>query len=173
MNDDEKLFDLCTNTLIKFNDNNQYELINNKLSSKNISTVSLDIQLNRYKFINFSYLKYTLFNSLIISIISLIGIICYTISLIYSERRNIGIKRALGFKSNKIIIQYILNISILLITSIILVFLNKFRNEFFNLTTNNILIVLFLLIIILVSTIVITIYSIKTYKISDLIKGDD
>lgn len=173
LNNDEKLFDLCTNTLIKFDDNNQYELINNRLSSKNINTVSLDIQLNRYKFINFSYLKYTLFNSLIISIISFIGIICYTISLIYSERRNIGIKRALGFKSNKIIIQYILNISIILITSIILVFLNKFRNEFFNLTTNNILIVLFLLIIILVSTMVITIYSIKTYKISDLIKGDD
>lgn len=173
LNDDEKLFDLCTNTLIKFDDNSQYELINNRLSSKNINTVSLDIQLNRYKFINFSYLKYTLFNSLIISIISFIGVICYAISLIYSERKNIGIKRALGFKSNKIIIQYTLNISIILITSIILVFLNKFRNEFFNLTTNNILIVLFLLIIILVSTMVITIYSIKTYKISDLIKGDD
>lgn len=170
--DSEKFYTL-SNTFIKYKDDNEMNYIKDELKKDNLNTVTLDIQLKRFTHTNFNYVKYKLFNSLIISIIALIGVICYIISFIYSEKRNIGIKRALGYKSTKIITGYIFKIIELLFVSNILVILYKMLGKFTVVNIDNFITIFTINILILVIGSILIIYYIKKDKISELIKERD
>ncbi|MGL4741271.1 MAG: FtsX-like permease family protein, partial [Sarcina sp.] len=139
---------------------------------EDISLVELERQLERYKYINFNYLKYKLFNSLIISIISFIGIICYVLFSVFSNRKIIGIKRALGYTRIKLLSEYVINVFLILTAGIVIVLGHKHKDELFKLSSDNIVLITLVVALVIASTIGIVLHYITKRNIADFVKGD-
>lgn len=170
---ESKRFYTLANSFIKFSDESEKALINETLNKKELKADSLDIQLKRMQITDFSYVKYKLFSAIMISIITLISLICYIISLIYSERRNMGIKRALGYNIINIIKIYIFKIISMIAISNILIIVYKVIREGVFMDRNVIIPIVVIDIFIIVLSLVLIIYYVRREKISELIKEKD
>lgn len=170
--EDKRFYTLC-NSLIKYSNENEETFAKDLLNKKGINLSSFDIQLRRMRLSDFSYAKYKLFGSIIISIITLISLICYIIFYIYSEKRNIGIKRALGYNTFKIMKEYILKIALILGISNILILLYKNVEEFFIITKDVYTTIIFIDLFIILLSICLIFYCIKKDMIAELIKEKD
>ncbi|OPX49116.1 ABC transporter permease [Clostridium thermobutyricum] len=170
---ESKRFYTLANSFIKFSDESEKALINETLNKKELKADSLDIQLKRMQITDFSYVKYKLFSAIMISIITLISLICYIISLIYSERRNMGIKRALGYNIINIIKIYIFKIISMIAISNILIIVYKVIREDVFMDRNVIIPIVVIDIFIIVLSLVLIIYYVRREKISELIKEKD
>lgn len=173
MNLEEKRFYTFCNSLIKYSNETEEDFAKDLLNKKGINLSSFDIQLKRMSLTDFSYVKYKLFGSIMISIITLISLICYIIFYIYSEKRKIGIKRALGYNTFKIMKEYILKVALMLGISNILILLYKNVEEFFVITKDVYTTIIFIDLFIILLSICLIFYCIKKDMIAELIKEKD
>lgn len=120
---DDFLFHSMCNSFFYYKSPQMKKFLQSTLNSKKINTTSLETQMKKFTLINFNYMAYKIFNVVIILLISISGLIGFSISTILSDKRNIGIKIALGFNKRTIIREYIDKIIILLSISLILIVL--------------------------------------------------
>lgn len=170
---ESKRYYLLCNSLMKYSDESQKALIHETLNKKALEIDSLELQLKRMQLTDFSYVKYKLFSAIMISIITLISLICYIISLIYSEKRNMGIKRALGYSIMKIVKIYILKVISMIAISNIFIIAYKFINYNFLEAKHIIIPILAIDLFIIILNLILILYCIKKENISELIKERD
>jgi len=157
------------NTIFKYKSEEEKKFIEKTLSDKKIEVVDSKIQIKKFSLTNFNFLRYKIFNSLIITLIALIGIISYVIASIYSEKREIGIMRALGFSRIKIIKNYILKVLKLIFISVLLTtIIKEFFTPFYKISLQTYIPIVLLAVIIISTTLSITTYYIFKFKIVDL-----
>lgn len=171
---DETSFEFytMTNNLFLYKTEDAKLRIDSILKEKGIDTTYLSTQMKKFTMLNFSYVSYKLFNVIMILLMCLAGIIGFILSSILSEKREIGIKMALGFSKWRIITEYTLNIFILLSISFILFIVSYIMNSEFNLTLILLIKVLFVAISISIPALILIRYLINNFEPSELIGGE-
>lgn len=161
-----------TNSFFVFKSPNVKKVIHSTLNSKGIQTSLLNKQLERFTQLNFNYVSYKLFNIIMIFLICIGGLIAFSISCVFSEKRDIGIKMALGFNKTVIIEEYIFKIVKLLAFSFLIIIIRYFILPDIKLTIKLLAYVLSLAIIIPIPSIILIFYFINRYVPSELIGGE-
>lgn len=167
---DSKRFYALSNSLIKYSNKESELAITKTLNKKDLQLDSFNNQLQRMKITDFSYVKYKFFSTIMISCITFISLICYIVSLLYSEKRNMGIRRALGYSIGKIVKIYLFKIFSLLTISNFLIILYKIIKEKALLNTDTIIFIIIIDIFIIILSLLLIICCVKKEKISELIK---
>ncbi|WP_160676764.1 ABC transporter permease [Clostridium sp. C8-1-8] len=170
--EDDLDFYSMTNSFIIYKGDSGEKYIDATLKHMGIRTTYLSDQMKKFTLLNFNYVAYKLFNAVMILLISLSGVIGFILSAIFSEKRYIGIKIALGFSKKRIILEYIINTAKLLCLCLVLLVVRYNIHSEINLTIALFLKTFCVAIFILIPVIILTRYFINNFEVRELIGGN-
>lgn len=161
-----------TNSFFMYTSPEQREKIISVMDEKGIKTTPIENQLKQFTVSNYKAVSYKIFNILMILLICIGGVIGFCISGIYSEKRVTGIKIAIGYRKNEIILEYIYRILKLLFISIAIVTIWLFIVTEIKLTMELFFRMVAFAFAIQIPSIILITYMINRFKPSELIGGE-